>query len=303
MTAGQKRKFHRNMQFEQTSRTLGVVGLNLLMFLGPIGLVLMVAMAFYLHSHPGSGHILMAATPIMGARLRDLKWRNADQGEVVAAMTRSRGERSMRGFGPRRQRNETLPGQTSYRDGWYYDTVTFGAGAAFAKTALFSTPIGVGGKALNSTNLTGQGGQVPAGETLNVTSIRLSISNLAVPADFANIIANVSVQFLVRNFPIYQCTPEWFPAGNGGITFAAAQLGTAPAGTGTVVSTNNGYPTQDAVYNLRYPYAMESQLNFTVLLTPEVAFNMTAAAAVNPLGVGATIRCYLEGTKQQVING
>ncbi len=247
-------------------------------------------------------------TQVFGSRLSNLKWRDASDKEVAAMVrgSRSRGEeihRSARGFGYRRQRNETLPGQTSFRDGWYYDSVTFGAGAAFAKTAMFSTPIGVGGKALNSTNLTGQGGQVPAGETLTVSSIRISISSLAVPADFANIIANCSVQFLVRNFPVYQCTPEWFPAGNGPVTASVAQVGTAPAGASVVTSTNNGLPVQTAVYELKYPYQMESQLNFTVLLTPEAAFNMTASSAVNPIGVGATIRVYLEGAKQQVING
>ena len=243
-------------------------------------------------------------TVVCGARLSDLTFRSRGERqdrEVAALVARSRGDRSARGFGYRRQRNEVLPGNTTYRDGWYYDTVTVGAGAAFAKTAMFSTPIGVGGKALNSTNLTGQGGQVPSGETLKARSIRISISNLAVPADFANIIANVSVQFLVRNVPIYQSTPEWFPAGMGPFVSAAAQLGTAPSGTATVTSATNGYPTQEATYNFRYPYDMESLLNFTILLTPETAFNMTAATGVNPLGVGASIRVYIEGDKQGVV--
>jgi hypothetical protein len=308
MTAGENRKFDRNMQFEQSSRKIGVLALSFLgASLGPLCLIAMVAFAVYSHFHGAHDHSLSFASSMVGARLiggaklSDLHFRTASPRDIKSMVTRSRGDRSARGFGYRRQRNEILEGQSSYRDGWYYDTVTFGAGAAFAKTAMFSTPIGVGGKALNSTNLTGQGGQVPAGETLAAKSIRISISNLAVPADFANIIANVSVQFLVRNFPIYQCTPEWFPAGNGGVTFAAAQLGTAPAGTGTVVSSSNGYPTQDAVFNLRYPYKMESQLNFTILLTPETAFNMTAASGVNPLGVGASIRVYIEGDKQQVV--
>ena len=247
-----------------------------------------------------------AGQTAVGARLSDLKWSSATDREVAALVrnSRSRGaelHRSERGFGYRRQRNEVLQGQTTFRDGWYYDTVTFGAGAAFAKTAMFSTPIGVGGKALNATNLTGQGGQVPSGETLVARSIRISISNLSVPADFANIVANVSVQFLVRNVPIYQCTPDWFPAGNGAVTFAVGNLGVLPAGTVSINSSNNGQPVQTAVYEFKYPYTMESQLNFTLLLTPEVAFNMTAAAATNPAGTGASIRCYIEGDKQGVI--
>ena len=240
---------------------------------------------------------------VFGTRLSDLQFREATDRQVAAlvAGSRSRGERSLRGFGYRRHRNEVLAGQTTFRDGWYYDTVTFAAGAAFAKTAMFSTPIGVSSKTLASTNLTGQGGQVPAGETLVVRSIRVSISNLTVPADFANIFSNVSLQFLVRNFPIYQCTPDWFPCGNGMVTFSVGNLGVLPTGTVSVLSTNNGLPTQDAVYNLRYPYTMESQLNFLVLLNPETAFNMTASSGVNPVGVGTTIRVYLEGDRQAVI--
>jgi hypothetical protein len=247
----------------------------------------------------------MKPAHVAGFGLSSLKFRGATDQEVAAlvAGSRRRGEelqRSARGFGYRRRKNEVLAGQTVVRDGWYYDTVTFGQAAAFAKTAMFSTPIGVGGKALNSTNLTGQGGQVPAGETLLVRSIRLYISNTAVPADFQNIINNVSVQFLVRNTPIYQCTPEWFPAGNGGVTLATANVGTVPAGSSAITSSTNGLPVQTAVYDLKYPYSMESQLNFTVLLNPEVAFNMTANG-VNPPGLGASIRVYLEGEKQNVI--
>lgn len=240
---------------------------------------------------------------VFGARLSDLKFREATDRQVAAlvADSRSRGHRSVRGFGYRRQRNEVLAGQTTFRDGWYYDTYSVAAGAAFAKTSMFSTPIGVSSKTLASTNLTGQGGQVPAGETLIVRSIRISISNLTVPADFANILANVSVQFLVRNFPIYQCTADWFPAGNGMVTYSVGNLGVLPSGTVSVLSSNNGLPTQDAVYNLRYPYTMESQLNFLVLLNPETAFNMTASSGVNPVGVGTVIRVYLEGDRQAVI--
>jgi hypothetical protein len=244
---------------------------------------------------------------LMGARLSDAKWRNATPAEVANAVgvpARYRGDErhnSVRGFGPRRKRNEILPGQTSVRDGWYYDTLTTAAGAAFAKTPYFSTAIGVSGKNLSATNLTGQGGQVPAGETLVVRSVRIYIANTTVPADFQNIINNVSVQFLVRNFPIYQCTPEWFPAGNGGVTLAVGNLGTLPSGTASVASSTNGMPVQTSVYDLKAPYTMESQLNFTVLLTPETAFNLTASSGTNPLGVGTTIRIWLEGEKQQVI--
>lgn len=246
----------------------------------------------------------------LGFRLADLKFAPASEREIARLVGRSRGEErshashgrnSARGLGYQRRKNEILDGQSSYRDGWYYDTVSFGAGAAMAKTLFFQVPQGSAGKLLNSTNLTGQGGQVPAGETLKCRSIRVYIANTTVPADFQNIINNCSLQYLVRNFPVYQCTPEFFPPGFGAVSFSAAQLGTAPAGTATAVSSSSGMPVQTAVYDLKYPYQMESQLNFNIVLNPEVGFNMAAGAGVNPIGVGTTIRIYLEGEKQQVV--
>lgn len=214
---------------------------------------------------------------------------------------RSRGSefRSHRGFGVyQRKKNEFVNNLSAIRDGWFYDTVSFGAGAAFATTLMFQTPQS-GSKLLNSTNLTGQGGQLPAGTTLIIYRMRVSISNLAVPADYANIIANVTFEFKVNNTPIYQCTPDFFPAGFGAVTYSAANVGTVPAGSAALTSTNNGLPTQNATYEFQYPYQLGSQENFNVVLTPQSAFNMTAATAVNPLGVGATIRIYLDGVKQQ----
>jgi hypothetical protein len=244
-----------------------------------------------------------------GVRLSEMSWKPGSEAQyrkaLLARMDRRRGDeahRSARGFGYMRRKNEAPDNVSSLRDGWYYDTASFGAGAAFAKTIFFALPQG-GAKFLNSTNLTGQGGQVPAGETLQVRSIRLYISNTTVPADFQNLINNVSVEFRVRNYPIYQCTPEFFPPGFGAATLCAAQLGTAPAGTATVTSTSNGMPQQTAVYDLKVPYQLNSQESFSVILNPETAFNMTAAAAVNPLGVGTTIRIYLEGARQALVGG
>lgn len=248
-------------------------------------------------------------TEVVSERLSDLKWRNATDREIQALVSgsnpgsRYRGNErhlSPRGFGYRRQRNEVLQGQSTFRDGWYYDTFTVAAGAAFPKTLMFQTPQG-GAKFLNSTNLTGNGGQIPTGDVLNLKAIRLYIANTTVPADFQNIINNCSVQFIIRNTPIYQCTPEWFPAGNGGVTLSVGNLGTLPAGTASVVSTTNGMPVQTAVYELKSPYYMESQLPFVLLINPEVPFNMVAGAGTNPLGVGVTIRAYLDGDRQAVI--
>ena len=152
-------------------------------------------------------------TTVMKARLSDLQWRNATDREVSRLVSRSRGDdraHSRRGFGPHRKRNEVAPNLTSYRDGWYWDSFTVAAGAAFPVTNMFATPQGSGGKTLAQTNLTGQGGQLPSGQTLLIRYIRVYISNVTVPADFQNILSNCSVQFKVNNTPIYQFTPGFY---------------------------------------------------------------------------------------------
>src|SRR5271170_3097294 len=121
---------------------------------------------------------------LMGVRAGDLNFRNASDAEIAMLVNRTNrrgddrrfGRDSVRGFGPRRKRNEVAPGLTSYRDGWYYDTFLVGAGAAFPTTNMFATAQGSGGKTLASTNLTGQGGQLPAGQTLLMRSLRIYIS-------------------------------------------------------------------------------------------------------------------------------
>ena len=221
---------------------------------------------------------------------------------IRRAVDRSFGGNSQRGFGFMRRKNEVPPGQSSVRDGWYYDSASFAAGAGVTPTLFFQIPQS-GSKLLNSTNLTGQGGQIPAGETLNLQSIRFYISNVSNPADFQNIINNCSLELKVRNYPVYQVTPDFFPPGFGAVTYSAAQVGTAPAGTSVLTSTSNGVPEQTAVYVLHYPYLLNTMENFNVVLTPQVPFNMVAATGVNPIGTGVTIRIYLEGTKQAPLNG
>jgi hypothetical protein len=213
---------------------------------------------------------------------------------------RSRGDnyRSLRGFGVyQRKKNEFVNNLSAIRDNWFYDTVSFGAGAPFATTLMFQTPQS-GAKLLNSTNLTGQGGQLPAGTTLTIYRFRVAISQLTVPADFANIVSNVTFEFKVNNTPIYQTSLDYFPAGFGPVTFSAANVGTVPTGSSALTSTNNGLPTQNATYELQYPYQLGSQENFNVVLTPQTAFSLSASST-NPPGVGVTIRVYLDGVKQQ----
>jgi len=221
---------------------------------------------------------------------------------IKRMVDRDRASRSCRGFGYQRRKNEFVQGTSSFRDGWFYDTVTFAAGAAFATTLMFQAAQS-GSKLLNQTNLTGQGGQLPAGTTLQIFAIRVSISNLTSPVDYANIFTNVSFEFKVNNVPIYQCTPDYFPAGFGAPTFSMAQLGAAGGTAAQLTSTNNGMPVQTAIYEFKNPYQLGTQENFNVVLTPQTAFNMQAATGVAPLGIGATIRVYLDGLKQAIVTG
>lgn len=245
-------------------------------------------------------------TLVAGGRLSELNFVRGNGFEqrqrcITRMIERERGNyRSHRGFGVQRKKNEFVSGTSSFRDGWFYDTVTFGAGAAFATTLMFSTPQS-GSKLLNSTNLTGQGGQLPAGTTMQIGAIRVSISYLTTPADYANIVNNVTFEFKVNNVPIYQCLPDYFPAGFGTPTFAMSAGTTNP--TTPVTSTGNGMPIQTAIYEFRNPYQLSSQENFVVVLTPQSAFNMVAGTGTNPLGVGTTIRVYLDGLKQAIVTG
>ena len=70
-----------------------------------------------------------------------------------------------------------------------------------------------------------------------------------------------------------------------------------------LTSTNNGMPSQNATYEFQNPYQLSSQENFVVVLTAQSAFNMVAATGVNPIGVGTTIRVYLDGLKKAIISG
>jgi hypothetical protein len=214
---------------------------------------------------------------------------------------------SRRGLGPMgflRKKNESPSGVFGIRDWVYYDAVSFAAGAAFATTTFFAVPQGQGGKLFNTTNLQGQGGQLPAGETLTIKSIRLYIANTTIGPDLQNIISNVSVHFKVRQVPIFQCTPEFLPPGCGGVILSGGNLGaTLPTGTAQFQSSTNGMPTQGSVYNFSVPYLLESLENFQIILSPDVAFSMAAATAVDPLGLGTTIKCYLEGVRNAILGG
>ena len=202
---------------------------------------------------------------------------------------------SKRGLGPIRQRHQNpgVPGQIDVIDWTYYDSASFAQAAAMATTVYFQTPIS-GTKLLNATNLQGTGGQLPFPQTLTVTALKVFISNNTVPADLNNLMLNVSYTLTVGLKPFFQCPLAVLTAGMGAIVTAAAQVGTAPAGSAPLFSTSNGIPEPRAVYGLNKPVIIGYGENFNVTLTPNVAFNF-AANSTNPAGVGATIVVHLDG--------
>jgi hypothetical protein len=255
---------------------------------------------------------MRTATVVAGERLSNLNWGPVQHREksIRRMVDESRGwssgsgVRSRRGFGIQRSKNEFVAGMASWREGWYYDTVTVAAAAAFPQTTFMFSQAQTGAKNLSSTNLTGQGGQMPAGITLSIKRIRVEISNLTTPADYANIVSNVTFEFKTNQVPIYQALPNFFPAGFGTPMFSAAQVGTAPTGSSALTNINNGMPTQGATYEFEQaPYQLSSQETFVVVLTAQNTFNMVAASGTNPLGVGTTIRVYLDGLKKGIISG
>jgi hypothetical protein len=75
MTAGEKRKFYKNMQHSRSARTLAIVGANLTLAMGPIALVLLAVGFAYAFatghnplSHGAVGVMAAAAAPIVGSR-------------------------------------------------------------------------------------------------------------------------------------------------------------------------------------------------------------------------------------------
>jgi len=204
---------------------------------------------------------------------------------------------SRSGFGRmphRKMQNPAVPGVTDTIDQPMYDSVTFAAGAAMAKTVMFQTTIGQGGKTLAQTNMT-VAGTLPAPWILNVRAIKFYVTNNTVPADLQNVLSNVSFTLNVGVKPFLQCPSLYLPAGMGGILTAAAQLGTSGAAQNIpLFSTSNGFPVPQAAFILDYPIQIGALENFNVTLNPETAFNFAAAGGAT-VGVGATIQVFLDG--------
>lgn len=92
-SAGEKRKFYRNMRENQTARQIGVVGLNLGFLLGPIGLILVAAFVLFATNHSHGTVFAAAAAPVMPLNIKFLRQKDADlkaEGEGILASAKDR---------------------------------------------------------------------------------------------------------------------------------------------------------------------------------------------------------------------
>lgn len=174
-----------------------------------------------------------------------------------------------------------------------YDSVSFAAAAAMAKTVLFQTPIGQGGKTLAQTYMT-KAGQLEQPQKLVIRAISLFFANNTAPIDLVNFLQNVSFTLTVGKKPMLECFAGNLTAGRGAIAYSAAELGTVAVGDVPFVSTSNGVPDPRSVFTLNQPIVIEGGEGFSVTLNPETAFNF-AAAATRPNGTGTTVYVILDG--------
>jgi hypothetical protein len=191
-----------------------------------------------------------------------------------------------------KQRNPLVGNMLEVINQPYFDTVSFAAGAAMAKTIMFQTPQGQNGKTPAQTNMI-LPGQLPQPQKLVVRAIRVWIINNTVPVDLANLQANCSVTFVVGKKPYLEVPLGALPAGQGFQQVSAAQLGAATGSTPSY-STSNGTLSPRDCFILSQPVSIEAGESFSFIINPETAFNFAAAGTTLP-GVGSTIAVYLDG--------
>ncbi|MBZ5522255.1 MAG: hypothetical protein LAP21_08435 [Acidobacteriia bacterium] len=199
-----------------------------------------------------------------------------------------------------RMQNPVVGGIEDYISQPIYDSVSFAAAAAFAQQTMFQAPRGQAGKTLAQTNMT-IAGSLPNPQRLILRALRIFISNSTVPTDMFNLLQNVSVTLNIGTKPYFLGFLGLLSAGCGAMVTAAAQVGTAPAGSAPLFATSNGLPDQRSVFSLNQPITIEQGEPFQVILNPDVAFNFAAAGA-NPAGVGATIYAILDGDLYRAVS-
>jgi hypothetical protein len=181
-----------------------------------------------------------------------------------------------------------------------YDSFAVAPATAFpALTTLFQAPVGQAGRTYQQTNMLAAG-VLPAPQKFSTRAIRLAVCNNAIPADLISLLYQTWVRLYVSQ-KWYFIGPSFLLTAGGGVAGYGATLGAPSALVGNAVPgseflfTSNGVPDQRNVFALSRPIEIEQNEQFSLEINLGVAFNTTAAAAVDPLGTGLTVYALLDG--------
>lgn len=170
-----------------------------------------------------------------------------------------------------------------------YDSFTIAAGAALteATSAMFTTPIGSGGKTLAQTNLK-FANKLQTGEIFAIMVFQLRIAENILFADLLTVLNGYVFRFFLGTDKPFQVIPIWAAPAGGGIAGYAA---TTVAAT-SLVATTNGQPTNAAVRMLATPIPIDSNMNFSANLGGTASSTLTAGGSG---GTGLTFMALLDG--------
>lgn len=199
---------------------------------------------------------------------------------------------------PWRLKNPGLPGAGYDNTDFLYDSFSVAQAAAFPqKTPMFQLPVS-GAKTLAQTNMR-TAGTLANGEVFRLKRMRIVVAHNTYPADAINILQLCSVSLYIGGRLFVAGPVMAFPGGVGGILSAAAQVGTAPAGTNVQTGFSNGVADIRSAFTFEDEIQLDNNEQIEVDIVAETAFNMTVAASN---GVGTTIYCYLDGRRLRKVS-
>lgn len=176
-----------------------------------------------------------------------------------------------------------------------YDSFTIAAGSALteATSALFTTPLGSGGKTLAQTNLK-FANRLQTGEIFAIMVFQLRIAENILFVDLLTILNGFVFRFYLGTDKPFQVIPIWAAPAGGGISGYAA---TTVAAT-TLNATTNGLPTNQATRLLATPIPIDSNMNFSANLGGTASYTLTAGGGG---GTGFTFMALLDGIHGRLV--
>jgi len=199
---------------------------------------------------------------------------------------------------PFRVKNPSFPGGGYDNTDFLYDSFSVAQAAAFPQmTPMFQAPISAA-KTRAQTNMR-TNGTLANGEVFKLRRMRVIISSNTYPADALNILQLCRASLYVGGREFIMGPVLAFPGGGGGILTAAAQVGTAAAGSNIQTGYCNGVPDIRNAFAFEDDIELQNNEQIQVDIVAETAFNMTAAAAG---GVGTTIYVFLDGRRLRKVS-